>query len=58
MKILKWYAAILVTFGAFAGCYDALEYEDYALFFGILVLFAPVVYYLWRLVAKEDVQRG
>jgi hypothetical protein len=58
MKVLKWWSALIVTFGFLGASFEALETEEFAIFFALLIMFAPVVYYLWRLVAKGDVQQG
>ena len=53
MKVLKWWSALLVTFGFTGASIEALDAEEFAIFFALLIMFAPVVYYLWRLVADK-----
>jgi len=53
MKILKWYSAIIVTFGVLSACVEFLDTEEFGLFFVVVVMFVPIIYYLWKMVADK-----
>lgn len=48
MKILAWYTTIIMTLGYFFTAVDYLDAFDFGGFFILLILGAPILYYLWK----------
>ncbi len=53
MNVLKWYSAIVVSYGTLACLQGYIAAQD-ATDFWAVVMFAPVVFYLWKQVVKEN----